>query len=158
TVISELIQQLIAQGERVLMLAPSHVAVDEVLRRVGPKPGVQALRITWSADKVDAELHPYLFDRVGRDLAGRALREGANRRARWQARADELDERLAELADLRDAFEDERARTATYLAAASDLTQLREAAPAARAEAERRVTDAARRLEAALREERSAQD
>ncbi|HEV8167013.1 MAG TPA: AAA domain-containing protein, partial [Actinomycetota bacterium] len=158
TVISELIQQLIARGERVLMLAPSHVAVDEVLRRVGPKPGVQALRITWSADKVDAELHPYLFDRVGRDLAGRVLREGANRRARWQARAAELDERLAELADLRDAFEDEHARTAAYLTAASDLTQLREAAPAARAEAERRVTEAARRLEAALRGERSAQD
>ncbi|MEH1126467.1 DEAD/DEAH box helicase [Micromonospora sp. CPCC 206061] len=156
TVISELIQQLIARGERVLMLAPSHVAVDEVLSRVGPKPGVRALRITWNTDKVDAELHPYLFDRVGRDLARRALREGAGRRARWSQRAADLDEELARLGDLRDALREEQRVATAYRAAMVELIALREAVDALAAEADGELAEAAAELDSAHEAESAA--
>jgi hypothetical protein len=153
TVISELIQQLIARGERVLMLAPSHVAVDEVLSRVGPKPGVRALRITWSSDKVDARLHPYLFDRVGRDLADRALREGADRQARWQRRAAELAAQLAVLTACRDAALEQRSSTEAYEAAAQELARLQETRDADLAGAERDLDRLADEYAAAQRAE-----
>jgi hypothetical protein len=152
TVISELIRQLIDRGERVLMLAPSHVAVDEVLGRVGAEPGIHALRITWNADRVDAKLHPYLFDRVGRDLARLALHEGADRQARWTRRAAELDGRIARLTELRAAERAERARATAYVTAGHELTRARDAERALEAEAaawEKRIEAAREEVAAA---------
>ena len=53
TVICEIIRQLNSRKQRVLLLAPQHVAVDEVLRRIGQKPGVRALRLSWDEARVD---------------------------------------------------------------------------------------------------------
>lgn len=94
-VISELVRQLHRIGERVLLLAPSNAAVDEVLGRVGDKPGVHALRITWREERVDPELHPYLFDRIGHDLARRLSRTGTGRQASWEARVSQATEAIA---------------------------------------------------------------
>ncbi|WP_163507090.1 AAA domain-containing protein [Fodinicola acaciae] len=123
TVISELIQQLVVRGERVLVLAPSHVAVDEVLRRVGPLPGVRALRITWDVNKVHQDLHPYLWDKVGRDLARRAFREGDARRARWRGRASEIEKQLDDLAEIEDVIRLEQEREHAHLAAVANLAR-----------------------------------
>ena len=64
-VICEIARQLTGRGERVLLLAPSHVAVDEVLTRIGRKPGIRPLRITWSDDRVHEAVHDFLEPNVG---------------------------------------------------------------------------------------------
>lgn len=68
-VISEIIRQLTGRGERVLLLAPSHVAVDEALSRVGRKPGIRALRITFSDDKVQESERAFLPENAGLEAA-----------------------------------------------------------------------------------------
>ncbi|MEV0129607.1 AAA domain-containing protein [Dactylosporangium sp. NPDC050688] len=153
TVISELVQQLIARGERVLLLAPSHVAVDEVLMRVGAKPGVRALRITWSADKVGAGLHPYLFDHVGRDLARLGLRDGAVRRARWGHRLGEIDRDTAALRELRAAAVDLGDRLAAERSALDALRRARASADLRRVATEGLVTRVTTELRTLRRQE-----
>jgi hypothetical protein len=106
TVISEIVRQLVARGERVLMLAPSHVAVDEVLRRIGRKPGVRALRLAWEEAKVDEGLRGFLPDRAGREFAGALRTPGPDSDALWKARhaslvaeRDAIDRLLAALSE-----------------------------------------------------------
>lgn len=60
TVICEIVQHLIARKERVLMVAPTHVAIDEVLRRIGGRPGVHAVRLSWDDSRVAKDIHQYL--------------------------------------------------------------------------------------------------
>ncbi len=45
TVIVEIIRHMVANGKRVLMVAPTHVAVDNVLERVAEEKGVVAVRV-----------------------------------------------------------------------------------------------------------------
>ncbi len=45
TVIVEIIRHVVAEGGRVLMVAPTHVAVDNVLERVADEHGVSAVRV-----------------------------------------------------------------------------------------------------------------
>ena len=45
TVIVEIIRHVVAEGGRVLMVAPTHVAVDNVLERVADEQGVSAVRV-----------------------------------------------------------------------------------------------------------------
>ncbi len=85
TVITEVVRQLLARGERVLLLAPMHVAVDEVLGRVADRPGVLALRISWDDARVHPDLHKYLPEQAGRTYLRQARRPDTSRAARWQA-------------------------------------------------------------------------
>lgn len=97
-VISEIIQQLVGRGERVLLLAPSHVAVDEVLKRVGPKPGMRPLRITFDDDKVDDSVRAYLPQHVGVELSNRVLRPtGPGLAERWATELGVVERQLAAL-------------------------------------------------------------
>lgn len=52
-VITELVSRLAARGERILLTAPTHVAVDEVLSRLDNEPGVLPIRLSYSDAKVD---------------------------------------------------------------------------------------------------------
>ncbi len=65
TVICEIARLLISCKQRALSLAPQHVAVDEVLRRIDRKPGVRALRLSWEETRVDERTRSFLPDRVG---------------------------------------------------------------------------------------------
>lgn len=76
TVISEIVQQLAHRGERVLMVAPTHVAVDEVLRRVGGQPGMLAVRLARKEENVSPELARFHDEAVHRDLARLIRRPG----------------------------------------------------------------------------------
>jgi hypothetical protein len=101
-VISETIQQLVGRGERVLLLAPAHVAVDEVLKRVGPKSGMRPLRITFDDDKVDESVRAYLPQNVGVELVNRVLRPtGPGRAERWGAELDVVERQLSALTSAR---------------------------------------------------------
>lgn len=83
-VISEIIRQLTGRGERVLLLAPSHVAVDEALSRVGHKPGLRPLRITFSDDKVHESQRVFLPENAGIEAARKVLRSvDATQLGRW---------------------------------------------------------------------------
>jgi hypothetical protein len=102
-VICEIVRQLVGWGERVLLLAPTHVAVDEVLGRIGHKPGVRALRITWSDDLVDEELRAFLPKNVGIESTSRILRPSDDgQTARWERELGAVGERLAAIAELRE--------------------------------------------------------
>lgn len=61
TVIAEIIRQLAARGERVLLAAPMHVAVDEVLRRLKDDPRIWAMRVASEPKNIGAGLE-YLHE------------------------------------------------------------------------------------------------
>lgn len=68
TVISELVVQLILRKQRVLLVAPTNVALDNVLERVGQALGVVALRLGWS-DKTDPTVQRFLIENCAQGLA-----------------------------------------------------------------------------------------
>lgn len=74
TVISNIVEALVKAGKRVLLVAPTHVALDNVLERVGDAPGVTAIRLG-SPDNVDFQAHRYLLQHRTRDLTSRLSRE-----------------------------------------------------------------------------------
>jgi hypothetical protein len=108
TVICEIIRQLVARGQRVLMLAPQHVAVDEVLVRVGRKPGIRALRLAWDEGKVGEHLRGFLPERAAGEFVSALRRPGPGSDEHWAARqaglAAELGavDRLTAVLDQRD--------------------------------------------------------
>lgn len=58
TVIVEIIRHVIADGGRVIMTAPTHVAVDNVLERVTDTKGISAVRVG-GTPYMDEELHRF---------------------------------------------------------------------------------------------------
>jgi len=88
TVICEIIQQLaVEQGLRVLMVAPTHIAVDNVLERIGlvdgPNflPGVYPLRHASNSRAVSNHLRMFTWDELSSGLRSRlaeSLESGLN--------------------------------------------------------------------------------
>ncbi len=103
TVISEIIRQLASRGERVLLLAPTHVAVDAVLHKIGNKPGVFPLRMAWNEDLVDEDLKQFTESRLRHSVV-RKLAERADflHRAEWDHERTGLLERIQNLSDWRE--------------------------------------------------------
>jgi hypothetical protein len=60
TVIARIVKELVRAGKRILMVAPTHVALDNVLERVGRSDEVSAIRLG-SPDNVDTQAHRYLL-------------------------------------------------------------------------------------------------
>lgn len=158
TVICEIIRQLTTRGERVLLLAPMHVAVDEVLQRVGDADGVLALRASYDDSKVKDELRRFTKDKLAAEFVRKARRLDTARSSRWLAEAQTLGAerelitafteaanvaRRAELAWL----ETTRRREATqaaYREALDRATWARDEAARVAAEARTRLEDAGR--------------
>jgi hypothetical protein len=88
TVICEIIQQLaVEQGLRILMVAPTHIAVDNVLERIGlvdgPNflPGVYPLRHASNSRAVSGHLRMFTWDELSSGLRSRlaqTLESGLN--------------------------------------------------------------------------------
>lgn len=72
TVISRLIQEIIKENKTVLIASATHVAVDNVLQRVGSYPGVYAVRIG-KEEKIEEDCKGYLFDTYVENLRNRIL-------------------------------------------------------------------------------------
>ncbi len=130
-VICEIVRQLTARGERVLLLAPTHVAVDEVLGRIGHKPGVRPLRITWDDDRVHESVRDYLEPNVGAGLTGLVVRpEKGARDPQWAAELIQVEERVQDARRAISAIADKRrqatasAHTRVALAAAAERLEL----------------------------------
>jgi hypothetical protein len=146
-VISEVIRQLTGRGERVLLLAPSHVAVDEALARVGHKPGVRPLRITFSDDKVRESLRVFLPENVGIDTASRVLRAAdSGQGSRWEQERRETTEALELLRDLSEAESRSLAATENLRVASAEASQLDGRLRARRADAEAEIADLGREV------------
>jgi len=90
TVITEIVRQLVDRGERVLLVASMHVAVDEVLRRVAEADGVFALRYSAVDSKVRNDMRRFLPEYVSAEFARRAARPARSKAPRWQAEIDRL--------------------------------------------------------------------
>ncbi|MGD0247350.1 MAG: AAA domain-containing protein, partial [Streptosporangiaceae bacterium] len=158
TVICEIVRQLLARKQRVLLLAPQHVAVDEVLGRIGRKPGVRALRLSWDEGRVDERLRDFLPDRVGKEFVGALRRPGQDSDAHWAARQSGL---IAEQAAIDRLLAAQQARyqagtvVAEAQAAQASLERRRDEARAWRERARQQQEDetaAARRALAETRE------
>jgi AAA domain len=111
TVICEIIRQLASRGERVLLLAPMHVAVDEVLRRVGDVHGITALRLSWDDQRVAPELRGFTPDNVAGEFGRKVRQPDRSRVGVWQVQIAEREAAQQALADYQAARHD--ARTAT---------------------------------------------
>lgn len=90
TVITEIVRQLATRGERVLLLAPMHVAVDEVLQRVGDADGVLAVRASWDDSRVREDLRRFTKDRLTAEFVRKARRPESSKAARWRTEAARL--------------------------------------------------------------------
>lgn len=73
TVICRIVEKLVKMRQRVLLVAPTHVALDNVLERIGEAPNVIALRLGSPAD-VDPTVQRYTLPNRARDLGERLLR------------------------------------------------------------------------------------
>lgn len=67
SVICEIVRRAVARGQRVLLVAPTHVALDNVLERIGDKDGVVAVRLG-RADRVDEASQHYRLERRASSL------------------------------------------------------------------------------------------
>lgn len=74
TVICGIVEDLVKRGQRVLLVAPTHVALDNVLERVGDRSGVTAIRLG-SADNVEEQAHRFLLQHRSKDLTRHLARE-----------------------------------------------------------------------------------
>jgi hypothetical protein len=105
TVICELVQHLLAKRERVLLVAPTHVAIDEVLRRIGTREGVRALRLSWDDDKVAPDTRRFMPDSIIDPFLHHVGQGRDSKQRRWSATRQSLAgavERLEHLARLRE--------------------------------------------------------
>jgi hypothetical protein len=150
TVICEIVRQLVARGERVLLLAPMHVAVDEVLRRVGQASGVLALRASWDDSRVRADLRCFTKDNLAAEFVRRVRRPGASKAESWLAEGTEL-------AAERKAIVSALAARNTLARARADLTQATTARNAWQSAHLRAVQDAAKTETIADRDKQAAQ-
>jgi AAA domain len=126
TVITEVVRHLLARRERVLLLAPMHVAVDEVLGRIADQPGVLALRMSWDEAKVAPDLRKYLPEQASRTYLRQARRPQASQASRWHDEMTALQRQAQAVAAYLEAREAQR-RAADELAAAQRAhTELRD--------------------------------
>ena len=90
TVIMELVLQLVTRGERVLLLAPMHVAVDEVLRRIGDRPEVFPVRLAYDDTKVSEDLQRFLLQRISSEYLRRTRTPERSKAGEWRSRLEQL--------------------------------------------------------------------
>ena len=82
TVICEIALQYIQKGKKVLIVAPTHIAVDNVLEKIGDVPGVYPLR--WgNIDRIDEQLKGYSISVQRRTLVNKILTE-------YQSKANDI--------------------------------------------------------------------
>jgi len=149
TVITEIIRQLVARGERVLLVASMHVAVDEVLRRVADADGVFALRYSTDDSKVRDDLRRFMPDNVTAEFAQRATRPGRSKTQHWRAEINRLSDEIRRLSAVLDARTVRRAADAALAEAVRAHEQWQSAHTAAMAAADSAVRAARQRSDEA---------
>lgn len=100
TVICELVQQMISQGQRVLVVAPTHAAIDEVLRRIGSLSGVRALRLSWDDSRVAEDVRRYMPGNIIEPYLARLAEGSPVQHPEWLSECSLLKEALSRLESL----------------------------------------------------------
>ncbi|MFE9103367.1 DEAD/DEAH box helicase [Actinomadura geliboluensis] len=108
TVIVETIRRLVAEGERVLLVAPMNVAVDEVLRRLGDS-ALLPIRVAADVEKVRPEVRRFHEDRLRAAVVERLQDDGRDRTGEWTSRLALLTEQAEAVARLDRALDARRA-------------------------------------------------
>jgi signal recognition particle GTPase len=102
TVICELVEQLVARGERLLVVASTHPAIDEVLRRIGAKDAVRALRFSWDDTKIAEDVRRFSpAELIDGFLQRLSKTSGTNRK--WASQRQALSDAIQRLERLRGA-------------------------------------------------------
>lgn len=122
-VITATIARLVERGERVLLTAPTHVALDEVLRRLLNESDVFPIRLTWKDSLVDKEVRHLTRSRYDHEVAKRLCTPATSEIAAWR-------ERLARVRD-------ERVAIATWSESVTERRESEDAESAARSAFER---------------------
>jgi hypothetical protein len=92
TVITEIIRNLAARGERILLVAPTHVAVDEVLSRIGSKNKIFPLRVAWDEGRVRPNVRKFVRPNVAKTFMQNISVLGDGKKIRWQSKIKDLRE------------------------------------------------------------------
>jgi hypothetical protein len=100
TVICELVQQMISRGQRVLVVAPTHAAIDEVLRRIGSLPGIRALRLSWDDSKVAEDVRRYMPSNIIEPYLARVADGPKAQHPEWTGELASLKEAVLRLESL----------------------------------------------------------
>jgi|GEM_PF-2400260 len=121
-VISEIVRQAVRKNWKVLLVAPTHVAVDNVLERIGIQEDVSPVRCVRQAKLEDLPEHiqEFTYERRSDLLANETGRRSELDRSTWQNRTERL---ASALVDLKQCAEhrvaaDEMEREASELRAA----------------------------------------
>ncbi|GIH08274.1 hypothetical protein Rhe02_63410 [Rhizocola hellebori] len=106
-VITEVASRLVARGERVLLTAPTHVALDEVLQRLADEPGVLPLRLSWNDKYVADDVQRFTLSGYDAVVSGTLRIPSTSKLPQWneslsqaQARLGAVDGWLASQAEL----------------------------------------------------------
>ncbi|MDI3284244.1 AAA domain-containing protein [Polyangium sp. 15x6] len=75
TVICEIVRQLVAKGQRILLVAPTNVALDNVLERIGKERGIVAIRLGDPEKVSDDRLLEFVVHRREASLRAQLARE-----------------------------------------------------------------------------------
>ncbi|MFG3702806.1 DEAD/DEAH box helicase [Micromonospora sp. NPDC047620] len=90
SVITESVLQLVERGERVLLVAPMHVALDEVLQRLSNEPSIFPIRIAWDESRVRGDLQRFMPEHLSATYLRRARTIDQSRAKEWRDEIDEL--------------------------------------------------------------------
>ena len=89
TVISEIVQHLAARGERVLLVAPTHVAVDAVLEKIGDAPNIFAVRLARKEEDISPDCRRFHHLNVHKNLVKSVRSSESSLAADWNRRLDQ---------------------------------------------------------------------
>ncbi|RLA47057.1 MAG: hypothetical protein DRR42_17860 [Gammaproteobacteria bacterium] len=126
TVICEVVQHLIARGERVLMVAPTHVAIDEVLRRIGARPGVRAIRLSWDDSRIAEDVRRYAPSAVSNPLFDAIKAPNAEKLKNWDSERKRLTSFEQLLSEYVGAWDVEHNTQNSWAASKKQLTNFQE--------------------------------
>lgn len=98
-VISEIVRQAVRKNWKVLLVAPTHVAVDNVLERIGIQEDVSPVRCVRQAKLEDLPEHiqEFTYERRSGLLANETGRQSERDRSSWQNRTKRLASSLVNL-------------------------------------------------------------
>jgi AAA domain-containing protein len=85
-VIAEVVARLVARGERVLLTAPTHVALDEVLSRLLDERDVLPVRLTWRESLVDKRVRHLTRNAYDHVLANDLRTPATSELSAWESR------------------------------------------------------------------------
>lgn len=114
TVITEIVRRLAERGERVLLAAPMHVAVDVVLSKLSNDPLVWPMRVAAKEENIDAEVRHLRENTIKSSAVVQVKDRLVRRNQEWPAEIAGLGDRLRALERLEIA-EAEHARLALAL-------------------------------------------